>query len=358
MLGLNLGFLPVGIMFLMNLWLTAPLPVTTREAPVTPPRRLAIYYGWPSLVNDAQGDVSRATEAFSQFDIVVLGDGLAHPAHADHAKTKEIIGRLAAGGTEVYGYVDMGVTTQNLSIPTATQDVDEWAALGVSGIFWDDAGYDHGVDRTRQDQLIDVTHARGLRVFINAWNPDDVFADHPGPTRLASGDLYLAESWLVGGNRYRDLTQWAAKADKLLAYRAQTGVGIAAISTGDVQGALALPGDPFQMGWWGAAMYNLDAFGYTDPLYSSSGPDANQLCIPSSAAPAYGTSFIQDEVSHQRADAYHLRRTDLGQIVVAGDGASWGAGYFEAGFCGAGLRPTPAPIQIRFRCLWLPFSRN
>ena len=218
--GVNLGFLSAAIMLLMNLWTWAPTPPASPAAPVIPPRRLAIYYGWPSLVNGAAGDVARAADAFSRFDIVVLGDGLAHPEHADHAETKEIVGRLVARGTEVYGYVDMGVTTQNLSIETATRYVDEWAAMGVSGIFWDDAGYDYGVDRTRQNQLIDMTHARGLRAFVNAWNPDDVFADHPGPTHLAAGDLYLAESWLVGNDRYQDLTQWAAKADKLASYRA------------------------------------------------------------------------------------------------------------------------------------------
>ena len=118
------------------------------------PEKLAIYYGWPSLVNDADGDVNVAAADFANFDIVVLGDGLEHPAHGDHDKTEQIISQLVVSGTEVYGYIDMGVTTQNLSLATAQAYVDEWDAMGVTGIFWDDVGYDFGVDRARQVALM------------------------------------------------------------------------------------------------------------------------------------------------------------------------------------------------------------
>src|SRR5262245_56256050 len=86
---------------------------------ISGPSRLAIYYGYPSLVNGAGGNLNAATAHFSAFDIVVLGDGLEHLVHPDHANTTQIIADLTAGGTEVYGYIDMGVTTQNLSLATA-----------------------------------------------------------------------------------------------------------------------------------------------------------------------------------------------------------------------------------------------
>ena len=40
------------------------------------PFPLAIYYGIPSLVNGAAGDVDRAAETFRAYDVVVFGDGL------------------------------------------------------------------------------------------------------------------------------------------------------------------------------------------------------------------------------------------------------------------------------------------
>jgi hypothetical protein len=39
-----------------------------------------------------------------------------------------------------FGYVDMGVTTKNLSISQMQIAVNNWTAMGVKGIMWDDAG--------------------------------------------------------------------------------------------------------------------------------------------------------------------------------------------------------------------------
>lgn len=139
---------------------------------------------------------------------------------------------MISSSVQIYGYVDMGVSTQNLPITTAQQYVDEWAAMGVTGIFWDDAGYDYGVDRSRQNTLIDYTHAQGLKVFVNAWSPDDVFADDPEPTHLQAGDWYLAESHPVANGQFSDLDFWWNKSQALDSYRAQTGVQIATMSTG------------------------------------------------------------------------------------------------------------------------------
>ena len=43
------------------------------------PKRLAIYYGIPSLVNGAQGDTARAAAVFAEYDLAVFGDGLEFP---------------------------------------------------------------------------------------------------------------------------------------------------------------------------------------------------------------------------------------------------------------------------------------
>ena len=231
-------------MVLTGVWLVAllsscALPSTAEEdeLAVRPPGRLAIYYGWPSHVNGAGGNLDQAAATFGAFDVVVLGDGLEQPSHGDHAGTRTIVERLIAKGVEVYGYVDMGVTTQNLPLATAKQYVDAWREMGVTGIFWDDVGAEHGVDPSRREALFAYTHERGLRVFANAWNPDDVLAvGATGAAQLTATDTYLAESWLVGDGRYVDLKEWAAKADRLMALRQRTGVRIAAVGTGDTGG--------------------------------------------------------------------------------------------------------------------------
>ncbi len=82
--------------------------------------RLAIYYGYPSLVNGANGDVEKAASVFSAYDVVILGDGLEFPDKQsgrfppgdpeEHQKTLRIIAavRDRRSGTRFYGYVCLG----------------------------------------------------------------------------------------------------------------------------------------------------------------------------------------------------------------------------------------------------------
>src|SRR5947208_399006 len=87
------------------------------------PQRVAIYYGYPSLVNGADEDLSRAVAVFSAYDVIVLGDGLEFDtAGADtagpeeHQFTRQLIEKLHLMPRRgfVYGYVDLG-RTQRLS---------------------------------------------------------------------------------------------------------------------------------------------------------------------------------------------------------------------------------------------------
>src|SRR5438046_6630578 len=82
----------------------------------TTPARLAIYYGYPSLVNGANGDLEKAARVFSAYDVVVLGDGLEIPDQqsgrcppgdaGEHQKTIGIIAavRALSPATRSYGY--------------------------------------------------------------------------------------------------------------------------------------------------------------------------------------------------------------------------------------------------------------
>lgn len=294
------------------------------------PTKLAIYYGYPSLVNGAGGNLASATSHFAAFDLVVLGDGLEHPAHPDHANTAQIISDLIAGGTAVYGYIDMGVTTQNLSIATAQQYVDEWDALGVTGIFWDDAGYDYGVDRPRQVALVDYTHAQGLKAFVNAWVPDDIFAFDGVATPLQAGDWYLAESSPVANGTLVALGDWWAKSQALATYRNLTGVHVAAIATGD-DGPLGWPNAAaYRQSLWAAYLFSWEAFGFTNPQYSSSGPGANRLQPLPRVATAVGTMYAGAPTMDDPTT--FTRTTDNGTIVVFGS-AGTGGGTFRGGAC-------------------------
>ncbi|CAF5224305.1 unnamed protein product, partial [Rotaria magnacalcarata] len=161
-----------------------------------------------------QGNLTAAISIFSQFDLVVFGDGIASPSHGDHTNTQTIIQSLNNLGKLTFGYIDLGVTTQNLTILQMQTTVDEWAAMGINGILWDDAGYDYNVSRSRQNTMISYCHSLNLRVMMNAWNPDDVMSG--SPMLLGSDDIYLLESYLISNGNYQSLAAWKIKADKCL----------------------------------------------------------------------------------------------------------------------------------------------
>jgi hypothetical protein len=297
-------------------------PTTTGPA-VKVPKYLCVYYGWPSLVDGAGGDLTTATADFARFDLIVFGDGIWKDTHGDHINTTIIISGLNTAGKAAYGYVDLGVSTQNLSVTAMKQAVNGWDSMGVKGIFWDDAGYDYGTTRARQDTMINYCHQKGLHVIMNAWNPDDVM----GGTGVAitSGDTYLLESYLISEGNYTSLTDWKTKADKCAAYQTSLGVKMACLSSG----VTPLPSDfnttdPFTQAWFGAAIYNFDYFQATDENYSASN---NTVYYFPNISSAYGTTWRTTSVTDS-ASVHFYRSTDTWTLHVHGDGATWGYGGF------------------------------
>ena len=107
------------------------------------PKKLLIYYGWPSSISGT--GVAGAATVFAQYDYVVLGDGLEKANHPDHNNTIAILANPQMANKRVFGYIDLGISTQNLSLLEIKTQVDEWKAMGVYGIFFDDFGYDFGI---------------------------------------------------------------------------------------------------------------------------------------------------------------------------------------------------------------------
>ncbi|UJR37482.1 hypothetical protein I4U23_030185 [Adineta vaga] len=123
-------------------------------------------------------------------------------------KTKTIIDRLIVDGKQVFGYVDLGVTIQNL---TDTKS-------GEAGTFCDDAGFDYGVTRNRQAHMIEYCHSKGM----NVWIADDIF---PGTNvQINSNDIYSLESYLISDAAYNSLNNCKSKARKQFDYFQATGI--------------------------------------------------------------------------------------------------------------------------------------
>lgn len=230
-----------------------------------PLNNLAIYYGYPSYVNQVYS-VPGAISVFNDYDLVVIGDGLEENNHPDHQNTKDIIDCSTAN---FYGYVD-----STLPLKDIKKKVDKWCGMGginkiITGVLADRFGYDFGIDRVKQNKIIDYIHSSGLRVMVNAWDPDDVFSISSGEqnTHLTSNDWYLAQSHYVINGEWQDKTIWEQKSDKMNLYKSQTGVKMACIATSTISSG-------YVSHKWNAAysahtIYGFNASGWGEPDFSA-----------------------------------------------------------------------------------------
>jgi len=252
------------------------------------PQRLAIYYGYPSLVNGANQNLARAVAVFSDYDVIVLGDGLEFDTPrpgtagpAEHQFTVRLIRELALTPRRpaVYGYIDLG-SSHRLALDEIRDRIDRWAAMGAAGIFFDEAGYDFGVTRQRQNAAVEAAHARGLSACLNAFRPADVFGATPTPLNGAGGgnpdgqppaltahDAVLLESFAVRNGVLERGESLAARMHAALAGRARFGTRVFAVATSEAETGEA----PMlaEFGWWTASAFDVDSYGWGMPHFSA-----------------------------------------------------------------------------------------
>lgn len=264
------------------------------------PKHLAIYYGYPSLVNGANGNIQAAISTFSAYDIVVFGDGLESQTHPDNANTVAIITGLNSAKTQVFGYIN-----STLPLDTIQTNIDLWATMGVAGIFCDQFGYDYSVTRATQREIVWCAHARlstsnsPLKAFVNASNVDDVFSPAVNPTmnpnglitRLGPDDLYLAESFAVNNGLFDDtdtnnngIKDFEDKAIKMASYRVTYSTKMAAVATA---GNIAFAQNLADYSYFAAVANAFDYWGWGEQYYS-----ASSTSLPfRTRATLYGTAF-------------------------------------------------------------------
>lgn len=176
--------------------------------------KVLLYYGYPIAINGAW-NVENAVNIYRTYDVVVLGDTYQDPTHPVYADTVAIIRRLSEVAPEVrvVGYVPIGLDKSwedsNLTMDELKHRVDQWDTIGVHGIFLDEFGYDYGVTRERQNEIVSYCHGLGKFVFANSWsieycfNPDPMEISwlpdfYPNPNGLApelnENDYYLYEN--------------------------------------------------------------------------------------------------------------------------------------------------------------------
>lgn len=321
-----------------------------------PPGNIAIYYGFPSLINGSAGDLNAAAAVLNDYDVVVLGDGLQFPqftgamgqistptcdqnSHDDHDNTVTIIGALDSA---VYGYIAIGGENtfrkcppnpdpKPLSIAEIKARIDAWDAMGADGVFLDEAEYSFGVSRARQNEIVDYAHGLGLNAFMNTYHPDDAFSPavvgtivysdgqldgetssvemNPtgAATHLGGADLYLLEGFQVSLGAFEDPNDWVDRSDSAAAYRAQFGTLIATAAT---------TGGSFDQGqldyaWWSTFLYGFDFAGWGEQFFSASDSLLPFRTTPNPIKP--GAAFTS---APMHAPPLHTTTTSSGTITV------------------------------------------
>lgn len=209
-------------------------------------KSLLIYYGWLNSFNSAQNSWSNDAVAadMSSYDMLVFGDGIQDPSHDDYSNTTYIINKIKTDSPniEIFGYV-----TANQDLTAFQGKVDQWNTLGVHGIFIDEAGYDFGVDRAKQNSCVNYIKTKDCsKVFVNAWNIDHVLGTdndttypnstfNPGAVEsdLERGDWFLAESFAVNTQSYTpdgvaSVADWKSRGTTIREVCAERGINVAA----------------------------------------------------------------------------------------------------------------------------------
>lgn len=241
--------------------------------------RLLIYYGIPEYVNDVN-DVNKAADIFSEYDYIVFGDKLQFPENTHYESTKEIIAKIHEKKPDavIFGYVDLGITTDNLSIDEIKKRSSQWKEMGANGVFLDDAGYDYKVSRARLNTVVDYVHSLGMPVFINAWRPEEVMGSAVHATynpkglrtKLGNKDYYLLESLLRPTDISDPSSGFRKKMDKVMMYRKYLGVKMMSISVMDYEKYSENSVRKFfRMNEAAAAIFSLDGYGIAPVNYSS-----------------------------------------------------------------------------------------
>jgi hypothetical protein len=232
----------------------------------------------------------------------------------------------------VYGYIDLG-RSQGLPIEEIADRMTRWAAMGAAGVFLDEAGFDFGVTRARQNAAVAAARERKLRVCFNAFQPADVFDPAPIPLNEVGGGnpdglepivsadtAVLLESFAVRHGKPEPRDTLAIRTQAALEARKRYGTQVWAVSTGEEAAA----GTTLENSWWIATVFALDAYGWAMPAFSASTSELPWMPRPAAEQMLARAEYL-DDISVQ--NGLWQRTTSAGTILVDPTG---GGGVIES----------------------------
>lgn len=239
------------------------------------PERLAVYYGWPLTVNESNYDSTKIIDAFDEYDLIVFGGGLIdNLSGTDKTLFENVISGLDNGLRKVFGYVTISPNTYNKVSEIETR-VQAWKAMGLDGIFLDEAGMDYGTKRSRQDSVVKYIHGEGMPVMLNAWNPRDALSGTPElGHNSAIRDYFMLESFMISSSAKHGFVDFGANdAETGARYQAALNaknsfpnLGVVTLTTTKITSFYECQ---FQNAWWATMAYGFDAMGWGEINFSA-----------------------------------------------------------------------------------------
>lgn len=289
-----------------------------------------LYLGNPAEINGATS-IGEAVSEYLKYDHVVFGNNAESWEDTDHETTALIIEEIQANrNTEIYGYIDCGVLTAGLEISEIQNRIQAWEDMGVAGIYCGNFGFEHGVDRERQNLVLDSIHQHGIIAIVNGNDPAEVLSNafndlNQGQLlpNIGKGDIYHYEGFVIDtttGEEYENFGLMLTKLEKLQGFRRELGIRILAtpVITSDVAPVEA--DTYFEYAHAVALLASVDMF---YPVIESYGETTN-LNRTYSVPSVVGDWYVTDaEIVTE--GSIHSRQTTFGKIAI--DSASKSYNY-------------------------------
>ncbi|GAB3993749.1 hypothetical protein GCM10028807_29790 [Spirosoma daeguense] len=301
------------------------------------PKKLLIYYGFPSKINSLTVNTQSAANEFSRYEYVVWPDNIENATinPVESGKSHTILTQMNPA-TKVYGYVSLSMKIPSpLSLSTIEAKLQRIKDFGFKGVLFDECGYVDSVTRDRLTAAVTYAHERGLAVMANTLYStclyDNVYnaTYNPSskPTPFTSQDGYLFESHVViGGNYFRfqgedgspydDWDFWRAKSDTLRQFQKQLNFKVFSVTTPNY--ASDYDSAKYRFAWYCAWLWGHEATGWSEYNYSSDAPNNTSpnkapFREPPTDAPNPGNRFLTE---FARNGNEHFRFTNTGRIYA------------------------------------------
>lgn len=218
------------------------------------PKKLAIYYGYPSSLNYPTNNynLNAVANDFAEYDMVILGAGLEQSSHEDHNNTKSIIAKSSVSNVDFYGYV-----TSTDATNTIKSQINKWANMGtrLRGIL---LKHMDDIAKSKQNLLIDYVHSKGLIAIVHGSDINAILSE----SLLTSSDWYLYEHYQIQDGGWVSESNWVNSVDILQNYD----INVAAVSTG---GSSTYSQDKFNYGYYSCIFNEFAAFCWGEEYFAA-----------------------------------------------------------------------------------------